>query len=105
MRPAEFWESTPAEVCQLSLGYSDRIYETLEGYSILASWIINHSGFASKSVRPSNLLRPRGGKVKTDGDVQTKEDVQRILDEAARYHKTKAWTKLSDKYAKKEGDE
>ena len=58
---------------------------------------------ASKAIRPSNLLKPYGMK-RGGGDIQTEEDVRQMLDEAARYQKTKAWTKLSDKYAKKDNE-
>jgi len=44
-------------------------------------------------------MRPKG--TKADPGM-TSEGVKKMLDDAAHYQKGKAWTKLSDKYAKKE---
>ena len=52
-------------------------------------------------MRLSDLMRPKGAKVDLG---MTSESVKKMLDDAARFHKTKVWPKLSDKYAKKEDE-
>jgi len=50
-------------------------------------------------VRLNDLIKPKGTKIDSG---MTSESVKKMLDDAARFQKSKAWTKLSDRYAKKE---
>jgi len=94
LKPVEFWQTTPSELFDLSEGYLKRQRTRLEENAILACWIVNQSGWrGGKALHPRDLVR-----MEATEKPLTKEELEAM----AWQHKQKFWTKIGDKYIKKE---
>jgi len=81
----------------LSEGYLKRQRADLEKLAIQAVWIVNQSGWrGGKPLRVRDLLKPE-----VESKPLTKEEIETM----AWQHKQKFWTKIGDKYIKKEDKE
>ena len=80
-------------------GYRRRQHRDLERFAVLASWIINGSGWRKKAIKVSDLIKPDPNTTKTE--KLTGDEIREMIDGMAREYKKKFWTKFNDKYAPK----
>ena len=68
---------------------------------IQACWIVNQSGWrGGKPLKITDLIRPE----LSEQDQLTPEEARKMIEDLAWQHKQKFWTKIGDKYIKKEGE-
>ena len=72
----------------------------MEKNAILACWIVNQAGMrGGRPLKVSDLIRPEKRK-----DDVSPEDARKMIEDMAWQHKQKFWTKIGDKYIKKEDE-
>jgi len=81
-------------------GFDARYRRNVETLAAQACWIINycHSGELKKAVQVKDLVNfdaPAKG-------LETPEEARAMIDNLLAYQKTKCWTKIPDKFAKKQ---
>ena len=104
MRPAEFWEMTPAEVYDVVGRFfsheKEKEKEMWRRFAFLAAAIINISGKSIKrDVKAEDLVKfadEQAEQIEVDWEKRKKEAIETL-----RLHKAKFWTKFKDESVKR----
>ena len=82
-------------------GFDARYRRDIEALALQACWIINYckSVDIKKAIKPTDLVNFDS----KDKDFQTPEEAKAMIDNLLAFQKTKCWTKIPDKFAKKTG--
>ena len=80
-------------------GFDARYRRDIEARAAQACWIINYTSQTLKrAIKPTDLVNFDS----SAKEFQTSEEAKTMIDNLLAFQKTKCWTKIPDKFAKKQ---